>query len=262
MLDSNNHSLWPNWLSEYWESFLEYLKDKNLDWIQNWDRIIDACKKSEENVLWKTRQNWDVAESHPYEVTKIYVELHRSKISENWIISSLLHDYVEDNSTIPEEHKERVEEVNRLFWTEVGILVDLLSKPNFNLYNWEFDFEKKEARNRDYFWNFSSLKSLKEKIKCYFWENNIRWQNSNDISKFAFIIACVKLCDRIHNLTTLDENVYTIEKMQRKIYETKKYLTYLALEIWRTHPLILEKFRGAVIRAERRLTSLKARRQT
>lgn len=244
-----------NRLSEYWESFLDFLNDKNFKNIRNKDRIIKACERLEKKFEGQKRRTWEDYHSHPYEVTKIFIEFHSDKISENWIIACILHDNIEDIND------ETYEEIEKDFWKEIAFLVELLSKPNVE----EF-WGNKEKRNKNYFWKFSNLTTLKiyvrEKWKDKWWKNNKdekwqskrtnlnKWNISNaTIGRYACIIWVIKICDRIHNLQTMPPDTYKVEKIKEKLDETEKYFTHLAQELYNSNPWVFDLLRKSLIAA-------------
>jgi len=42
------------------------------------------------------------------------------------------------------------------------------------------------------------------------------------------MISAIKICDRVHNLSTLDIDYFSIEKIKSKMQETEKYIMLLA----------------------------------
>jgi (p)ppGpp synthase/HD superfamily hydrolase len=179
------------------------------------------------------RRTWEDYHSHPYEVTKIFIEFQSHRISENWLIACILHDNIEDIND------ETYEEIEKDFWKEIAFLVELLSKPNVE----EF-WGNKEKRNKNYFWKFSNLTTLKiyvrEKWKDKWWKNNKdekwqskrtnlnKWNISNaTIGRYACIIWVIKICDRIHNLQTMPPDTYKVEKIKKNSMKLKNTLRIL-----------------------------------
>jgi hypothetical protein len=52
-------------------------------------------------------------------------------------------------------------------------------------------------------------------------------------------------------------NDFSIEKIQEKPNETKRYIQRLAEELWKTHPKVLIFFNEAIISAERQIVRKK-----
>ena len=263
MIDySENTKLWVNWLSEYWESFIDFLESAHLENIKDVTRIIKACKRLEEKFQGKKRKTWEDYHSHPYEVARIFIDIHRNRVSENWLIACILHDNIEDIES------ENFSEIEKDFWTEVAILVELLSKPDLELF-----MNDKEQRNKYYFCNFESLASLRKYIKKSCEDRWIIHQEKNKwpkrtnfntwviskstVRRYAFLIWVIKICDRVHNLCTMPWNAYDIHKIEKKMHETENYFTDLAHELHGSHPLLIDKLRKSLINAKQNINRLK-----
>jgi guanosine-3',5'-bis(diphosphate) 3'-pyrophosphohydrolase len=238
-------------LSEYWEMFLVFLEwfyeKRNLWEIRNKEKIKSACLRMEQAHKWQKRKNNKPYHIHPYAVAQIYCMVHKEKISERGIIAAILHDNIEnaDKSWVVEDYNTIYES----FWLEDAIICETLSKTS----NYNFDWDDKTYD--EYFSRFKSLSTLKVFIKKLL---AIKWKSlsSNEISALVFKTALIKICDRIHNLRTME--LLPPKKFQDKINETKKYLLPLAEEIWKTHPRVLQQLESALIVAETVLTRKKA----
>lgn len=264
MLRSDNNTSSQNWLSEYWESFIDFLHSSNLKNIRNTYRIIKACQRLEKKFHWKKRKTWEEYHSHPYEVARIFIEIHGNRISETGLIACILHDNIED---IDEEN---FDEIKEEFGNEVAFLVDLLSKPDKESFNGD-----KLERNNYYFWKFYNLQELKNYVshngRERWWTTKAKHAsgskrtnlNKGSISKstirrFAYLIWIIKICDRVHNLSTMPLDSYEWEKIQEKIQETEKYFMHLAHELYKTHPLVLDRLRKSIILAQMQINRIKA----
>jgi len=64
----------------------------------------------------------------------------------------------------------------------------------------------------------------------------------------AFKIGIIKLCDRIHNLRTMED--FSPEDIGEKLEETDAYLLPLARDIGATHPKVLVQLQSAMIAAQ------------
>jgi len=64
----------------------------------------------------------------------------------------------------------------------------------------------------------------------------------------ALKIGLIKLCDRIHNLRTMED--FSAEDIGEKIEETDAYLLPLARDIGATHPIVLVQLQSAMIAAQ------------
>lgn len=241
-------------LSEYWEAFLEFLgninkKEKWNNISQKWfEEIKRTCIYIERIFSGKRRKSWEEYVSHLYEVARNFIELHGEKICSEWIMVALLHDSIEDIESVD------YQEIKKLFWWKVAFQVQLLSKPKVDeTWKSEEEIKKlKQERNEEYFRKFKSLTSvrayIREIMKEYDISSSKTWDRSlskAQIRKIAFRLASIKLCDRIHNLETMDDGTYSVEKIQQKWEETRRYFMDLALELWRKRKNILRKISQA-----------------
>lgn len=236
-------------LSEYWEYFLDFLekfyKKRSLWNIRNKQRIINACLRMEKVHVWQVRKSWKPYHIHPYVVAQTYCMVHMHNVSERWIIAALLHDNIEN--AIKSWETENYDTIYTIFWLEDAVICETLSKPK----NFDVDGEK----HRDYFLRFKSISTLKAFIHELLIQ---KWEqlSSNEIAALAFKTALIKICDRIHNLRTMED--FSLEKIKEKVQETKKYLLPIAIEIWASHPRVLEQLEKAIIVAETVITRKEA----
>lgn len=201
----------------------------------------------EEVHEWQTRKNWWHYHIHPYMVAQIYCGIHQ-RISETGIVAAILHDNIENAKK--SWKVENYFTIKESFWIEDAIICEVLSKK---------DILNKQERNEEYFSRFKSLESLREYIKQlieeYEWDNSPLY-TSQKIRDIAFKVSIIKICDRIHNLRTM--NQFKPEKIREKIDETTTYLLPLARELWESHPEILKQLLEAIRIAEVYYTSNRA----
>lgn len=229
----NSHS--PNWLSEYGEYFLDFLENtlenRNNTSIDQ-EEIKAACLFIEEKFKWIKRKSWEDYHSHLYEVAKILIEHKRKNLSTEAIIIALLHDTLEDIPQTPEEYEELFKEIQRLFWDKVAIWVKTLSKPSQD--------ENKEIykeRLKSLAWIRKIIVEASVNHNIVKFQHHTRWGSKNASRKLARTIWIIKLCDRIHNLRTMEEDTYPNFKREKKVRETEETLSHLAREIWNTRIL-------------------------
>lgn len=160
-------------INEEFEDFYEKLKNESF----NLEKIRKAYQFSKKAHLYQKRKNGDPYISHPLAVAKIAYEFGLDEVS---IISALLHDVVEDTEIT-------IEEIGKVFGTEVEIIVDGLTKI-------QYFGESREDRD---------VEALRK----------ILLASAKDVR-----ILIIKLCDRLHNMRTIDE--LGPEKMHRKCKET------------------------------------------
>ena len=227
------------------------------------EQIEFACEEIESDFqkAGKKRKNGEGYESHPYEVTRLFIELWQRSINTNTLIACLLHDHIEDIRWIDYEH------IETSFNPEVAFLVHLLSKPQIEWDESKMTQEQREElkrkRNEDFFQNFQSLKNLQayiqqEASKLWFpLHKKYKEGTKNGLKKKARIIATLKICDRIHNLYTIDD--FSPEKIKEKIEETEKYLIPLAHELSQKDTAILDMLRKALLYAHKKYTQKSAR---
>lgn len=225
-------------LSEYGEHFFEFIREKNykhidIDWIRN------ACIHMEKIHRGRNRANGDPYHIHPYEVARIYCDFHSENISSIGIIAALLHDNIED--ALKTGYTENYSTLAELFWPQAAFIVELLSKPSAEIYG-----NDKGKRNTEYFKNFIDFHSLRDYI---IWKAQEKWWRiGNGIEKtdfeqwivsmttirsIAYQVALIKICDRIHNLQTMED--FPLKKIEEKREETLQYLYKLVQALDESH---------------------------
>lgn len=155
------------------------------------------------------RDTWEDYFTHPIEVTLLLINYFESEIKLDDIIISLLHDTLEDTTL-------KKDSIENLFWKFVANCVEELSKPD------KITFltlaEKKELNlitdrniyNQVYIKEV--LKKLRERRDIeYYWAIK-NWNKSS---------VRVKICDRLHNLSTLPKT--NIKKIEKNIKTTREY---------------------------------------
>lgn len=208
----------------------------------------------EEVHSWQTRKNGNPYHIHPYQVAKIYCKVHGRRISETGIIAALLHDNIENAHKSGKE--ESYNSIEEKFWVEDAIICEVLSKDIAFL---------KPAKDIQYFTRFHSLETLRGFIEMLVQEkwflvvkdwratNYSKWEISQEsIRNIAFKVALVKICDRIHNLWTM--NGFKAKKIRKKIEETKTFLLDIARELGTSHPQVMSLLIDAIARAKSQMT--------
>ena len=160
---------------------LKYITNK-----KDLDKIKQAYDYAAQKHAGQFRHSGEPYVTHPLNVALILSSLEFDK---DCIITSLLHDVVEDTDAT-------IEEVKNLFGTEVSLLIDNLSKIE------PLQFKSKSEQLANYQRNL--LVSLVKDPR----------------------IIIIKLCDRLHNMRTL--NACSKEKQVRVAQETLEIYTPLA----------------------------------
>jgi len=239
LLDTNHINLWPNWLSEYWESFIDFLWEFTSLQAKELEEVIEVCRKIEWDP-YKDRKTWHRYIVHLYESTELYVSLFWPDIYSKKIISSLLHDGIED---INDDTVDSIEESNG---RDSAFYVHILSKSNLL-----------EGNNRvlEYNTRFQSQKSLAQYIReeYYFLYKETIWRKKSE--KIAKMILMIKACDRINNLTTMPLEYFKVKKVRAKIEETREYLIPIVLEIFGEASKVYQEMLRAIFFAEQRIIS-------
>lgn len=166
------------------------------------------------------RDAWERYFEHLREVVNVVLQLKNPTIDK--VIIALLHDSIEDTNI--DYHTLKV-----LYWEKIALSVQALSKRDECEYSAIESMTAKEVRNKDYFSHLESFYSMKKYIN----ELAINdWLSFSDevLNEITLNSIEVKLADRIHNLST-QWNVEKIDKVERKVEETKKYFLNIAKEI-------------------------------
>lgn len=171
-------------INKCFEDFLDSIKREDFDK----EKIRTAYRFAKKAHSFQQRKNGEPYISHPLEVTKIVYDLGLDEAS---LISSLLHDVVEDT-------KHNLEEIEKLFGEEVKIIVEGLTKI-------QLIGISKEERN---------IEALRK----------ILLSSAKDIR-----ILLIKLCDRLHNMRTLDD--MNEEQKARISSETLKIYVPIAQKV-------------------------------
>lgn len=207
------------------------------------------------------RENWERYFEHLRAVANIILSMDNP--TKDKVLIALLHDSIEDTDI-------DFYTIKKLFWVKIALSVQALSKDEVINYVEDDEFEdineawilndkfglKEEIKNEDielsekekialsvykkakkkrndmYFSHLESFQSMKEYIKSLTsnYDIELSEEELNEITKNTID---VKLSDRIHNLSTQwDED--NIEKVERKVEETKRYFLSIAKEtnIW------------------------------
>ncbi len=233
---------------EYIWYFYSFLDESQIELGGEWkEKLNKVFKRISKSFDGKMRQSWEPYITHLIEVTKIFIELAWiSNISFDDIIIALLHDSIEDI-----DH-ENFRSIQKDFGDYVALWVLALSKP---------ENRNKKARNKIYYGRFGSIKKLKNFIQEKASGENISLKQ-DQYSTLAYIVAKVKICDRIHNLRTMnlkknknDIRWFTPEKKQEKIQESIKYFSKLLHEI--QNIFIVNEFQKSIMLWTQALTRYK-----
>jgi len=206
--------------------------------------VIQACQKIENDFKWIKRKTGEDYISHLYEVTRMYIDFFGEKISQKRIISALFHDSIEDLG------KDEYKEIESNYGNEIAFFVHILSKESIDLW------KSKDKRNEKYFWKYRSIPLLKRHIKK---EAKRLWLSltKNQIKKAAYMVAAIKVCDRIHNLMTMDIPPFSIKACKKKLNETEEYLVPLIHSIG--NPILFDALRRAILHLTRQIQKAKVR---
>lgn len=235
MLDSNNPSLWPNWLSEYWESFIEFLSQFTNLKQEELEKIIDVCKKIESDE-YPVRITWHPYITHLYETAELFILFFWEDVPKNKIIATLLHDDAEDISNWD------IDTLNENYWIEVGFLIHILSESS--------ELKNKSDRTLEYNTRFSSYDNLVTYIieEYYFlFSKNL---NVKQARKIAKDVMRIKISDRISNISSMPLEHFKERKVINKILETVKFYVPIVIEIFWKHSKIYEELKRAIFFAE------------
>lgn len=212
---SPENTIWLHSLSEYWEAFIDFLQDQNLNEVTDIEKIISVCQKIERDFSTIIRKTGEPYTAHLYEATRLYITLHEEQISQKGVIICLLHDNIEDIGI------KEYEEIKSLYGEEIAFCVLILSKPKLQ------DGESKEERNIRYNERFENISVLQLFVQEKAQELKIKL-SSEELNILTFTIGAIKISDRAHNLITLDLNHFSLDQVIKKIQETEDYIIPLA----------------------------------
>lgn len=167
------------------DDLIEQFKKYN-DNEEDIDLIRKAYDYAEKKHFGQKRISGDDYILHPLNVALILTEI---SADASCMAAALLHDTIEDSDATKEE-------IEKLFGTEVALLVDGVTK--INKLNFSSDSEASAANQR------KILVGLSEDPR----------------------VIIIKLADRLHNMRTI--NVLSVEKQKKKAKETLEILTPVA----------------------------------
>lgn len=167
------------------DDLIERFKKYN-DNEEDIDLIRKAYDYAEKKHFGQKRISGDDYILHPLNVALILTEI---SADASCMAAALLHDTIEDSDATKEE-------IEKLFGTEVALLVDGVTK--INKLNFSSDSEASAANQR------KILVGLSEDPR----------------------VIIIKLADRLHNMRTI--NVLSVEKQKKKAKETLEILTPVA----------------------------------
>lgn len=253
----NTELIQEKWIEHFFCEINKVFNLNNKDKKKIW-KAYNYCKEKFSN---KYRNNWEKYFEHLEQVSLISIEIFEkelNKIKKNKIlhrtlvdriIIALLHDIIEDTNV-------DFNEIKDLFWINIAIAVQALSKNKINIKensdkillksswildkNWEIKKDVKlkikkwelsyieeiwldifnkyrHERNNEYFSRFESFESMYKYIKSI--SKNL---NNEELKRITKNVLNIKYADRIHNLRTQwDEK--NISKVYRKLVETEHY---------------------------------------
>ncbi len=192
------------------------------------------------------RSSWERYFEHLREVVNNVLDLPNPNTDK--ILIAIAHDSIEDTNKTFEWLAED-------YWLDVALAVESISKMSVDdfmdksiLDETERKKQAKSKRNDAYFWHLTSFATFKKHIKEI---AEGKWINLTDerLEQITRNALDVKFADRIHNLTTeWDPN--NLEKVKRKLEETKKYFLNIAKEV---NQVAYDKIQSLVLVLEIRL---------
>lgn len=233
MLGTPVYLIGPNWLSPYWERFLETINEYTQFTVVQRKKIIKACQKIESDWYPERKDKSDYV-THLYETTENYIALKWITSDYEKVIACLLHDGIEDVWDTYESLKET-------FWENIAFDVHILSK---------LDIKNKKKRKDEYFSRFKSIESLKIFIKQHFKIKTWKRLKNKKAEKLARMVVEIKICDRIHNLITMPIKEFGHKKVRDKIKETKMYFIPIVLEMFWKDSMLFKELNRAIFYAE------------
>ena len=192
-------------LSEYWQAFIDFCIEKNIDGIERWE-LWKACLNIEETHTWRKRFTWEDYTQHLYDVARNYINIHSDTkyITAEEIYATLNHDNIEDTD-------DTFDTLKTAYWEIVALIVQVVSK-----HTWLDNYDKR-LRDNEYISRFQSIAFLQKHIEE---EAIIRWivLKPYESLKLATIAIKLKWCDRNHNLAT--EICISIKRAEHKRKQT------------------------------------------
>lgn len=169
------------------------------------DQAIELATKLHK---WQKRKDGTDYINHPLAVMEL---LKKYDFPEDALIAAVLHDICEDTEVCSID-------INKLFWTRVGFIVNALSKNQKPKNNEELKREYKEREQKSKISNLETYKDFEEYIdyRFHLYLNRL----------YTWIIAepwifYIKIADQLNNLS--DMGVFILEKKKRKINEVENY---------------------------------------
>lgn len=251
MLDIHQNDIYEmKNLSDYWQAFIDYIQDQELEWI-NIEEVRKTCRKIEINHKGRNRYVWWEYVEHLYEAARNYIDLWW-KISQEGIIACLHHDDIEDIRW------KTFETFKDIYDIKVAFIIHILSRKIDK--NWNPTESKKEYLDR-----FLSIPGLISFMKQEALTLCIELPDSDEkLSILANEIATIKLCDRINNLSTEHKVGENDEKRliraERKLKETEEIFIPLVQSM--NNPILFDRLRTEIIFLTRRIIKLKAKIRT
>lgn len=185
------------------------------------------------------RDGWERYFEHLRAVANIVLTLDNP--NEEKALIAMLHDSIEDTDI--DYHTLKI-----LYWANIAIAVQALSKKPETDYKSKAWLTAKEIRNKEYFSHLESFESMRNYIEKIAIEDWFKL-NEQELDKITKNTIDVKLADRIHNLST-QWNEDNTAKVKRKLDETKIYFLQIAKE---TNKVAYDKIMTLVLDLELKL---------
>lgn len=171
-------------------------------------KLEQAIKLATELHKWQKRKDWLDYINHPLAVMEL---LKKYDFPEDALIAAVLHDICEDTEVCSID-------INKLFWTRVGFIVNALSKNQKPKNNEELKREYKERIKKEKISNLEIYNDYDEYLDYRFHIYLNRF--------YTWIIAeprifFIKIADQLNNLS--DMTPFSTEKKLRKIKEIEEY---------------------------------------
>ncbi len=233
-------------LSEYWQGFIDYLEDQEINYIDI-EEIRKACRKIEINHKWRPRHIWWDYVEHLYEAARNYIDMWW-EITQEGIIACLHHDDIED------VRWQTFETFKGVYGTEVAFIIHILSRKVDK--DWR-PIETREAyldRFRDIDKLISFMKQEATKVYIELPEEE------EELENLARRIATIKICDRVNNLSTEHKigktNQDKLRRAENKLEEVERIFVPLVESM--KNPILFDRVRKEIIFLIRRINKLKA----
>ena len=175
------------------------------DEINLYKQAIEIARKNHE---WQKRKDGTMYIDHPLRVAKLLEDFN---FPDYVLAVAVLHDTCEDT-------KLNIQDINSIFWNQVGFVINALSKNHKPKNNAQLKAEYEKNKNKKKISNLDNYTNFEEYIdyRFHLYLNRL----------YMWIIAepsvlFIKISDQIDNLS--DMKPFSKEKKLRKINEVEKY---------------------------------------